>query len=73
MLRVARDPRELAAAARADPSPDAAWFIAPWTSSRPEDFREELKAGRVFDPALEKFKPWHTYEGKLLGKAAGSR
>jgi hypothetical protein len=68
MLRVARDPRELAAAVLEDGGPDASWYFAHWKPSRPADFRQERTAGRVYDPAREQFKPWNTYRGTLPGK-----
>ena len=64
-LRIARNAREIVATARRDP--DAAWYLAYWKPSRPEDFREERAAGRVYDPAREKFSPWGTYRGRLTG------
>jgi hypothetical protein len=66
-LRVARDPREVAAAARSDPHPDGAWHVTYWKPSRPDNIKEERAAGRVYDPALEKFAPWSTYRGRLRG------
>jgi hypothetical protein len=66
-LRVARDPREVAAAALNDPHPDGAWYVAHWKPSRPDDIKEERAAGRVYDPAREKFAPWSTYRGRLRG------
>jgi hypothetical protein len=66
-LRVAREPRVIAAAARCDPHPDGAWHAAYWKPSRPGDLKEERAAGRVYDPAREKFAPWSTYRGRLRG------
>jgi hypothetical protein len=66
-LRVAREPREVAAAARSDPHPDGAWHAVYWKPSRPDDIKEERAVGRVYDPAREKFIPWSRYRGQLRG------
>ena len=65
-LRVGRDARAVVAAARREP--EAAWYLAQWKPSRPEDFRDERTAGRVYDPARERFRSWSTYRGRLVAE-----
>jgi hypothetical protein len=69
-LRVARDPREVAAAARSDPHPDGAWYAAYWKPARPDEIAHERAAGRVYDPTQERFIPWSRYRGRLRSGVA---
>jgi hypothetical protein len=60
MLRVSRDGRALAAAARRNPSD--AWDFRLWSPTRPEDLRQARSEGRMHDPAVEGFTPWSNFE-----------